>query len=296
MKVIFDTDIGDDIDDIWALGLLLSCEEVQLDLITVCFADIKSYKIKVLEEILTRFACKTIKIGAGRDLGEGKSNCSAHPFVKNTARKKDYPDAVQAIKEVLDNSKEHVYILSVGPATNIADFSMAYPNYKDKYNVIAMAGAYKKGYLNQDKPSAEFNVLMDIDSANIAYLNTSYTMLPLDVCRDIIIDDKRYLMLLQKGTPISKEILKAYCEWQNNYFGDAIKFDIGNSSSILYDIIPVHYLLQPESYTVINKKVIATHDGRIILNENYGFDIRIATYADRESALDFAVAKLTVQF
>ena len=51
-KIIIDTDIGEDIDDTWALIFLLSSRFVDIKLISVTTGDVK-YKAKIVAKILT---------------------------------------------------------------------------------------------------------------------------------------------------------------------------------------------------------------------------------------------------
>lgn len=289
MKVIFDTDIGDDIDDIWALGVLLNCKEIDVSLITVCFSDIE-YKANVLKRVLNTFKRSDIQVALGRDTNI-KGNVSAHPDCL-----KGYDgerlSATEAMKNVIENAEETVTVLECGPSTNIADFSEKYPELKDKYRVIAMAGAYKKGYVNQDRPDAEFNVLMDIPSQNKAMANTIYTMLPLDVCRDIVIDGEDFAKIKKSVNKTAESILDFYDEWQNNYVGGALKFDNTVSSSILYDVVTVHFALYPEEYTVVTDKIIADYKGRTVSDKN-GCKITVATQTNVEKIKNFVVEKLT---
>lgn len=290
MRVIFDTDIGDDIDDVWALGLLLSLKEIRLDLVSVCYADVESYKMKVLEYMLARFGRSDIPIAAGRE--KGVSNTTAHRKIVADMPQKKHTDAVSAIKRVLDDADEKVYIVADGPLSNIADFANAYPEYKDRYEVVAMAGAYKKGYIDQTGPSAEFNVLMDVEAANVAFEKTNITIFPLDVCRDVVIDGARYQKLLASDYIVTKEILKAYFQWQCDYVGGALKYDEKRSSSVLYDVVPVHYLAGPEYYDIERSKIIATKDGKTVVDPN-GYEVGVAIGVDREAVFDFVMDRLS---
>ena len=57
-KIIIDTDIGEDIDDTWALIFLLSSRFVDIKLISVTTGDVK-YKAKLDEAVRNMFAYAT---------------------------------------------------------------------------------------------------------------------------------------------------------------------------------------------------------------------------------------------
>src|SRR5690606_27400771 len=56
--IVIDTDIGDDIDDIWALGLAIASDMFDIKLVSVCYADIE-YKVRVAYDILSKTGQKT---------------------------------------------------------------------------------------------------------------------------------------------------------------------------------------------------------------------------------------------
>ena len=73
IPVIFDTDIGDDIDDTWALGFLLRSPE--LDVKLVVGDDGKSeYRAKLLAKFLETAGRTDIPVGIGMEVPSNPSN------------------------------------------------------------------------------------------------------------------------------------------------------------------------------------------------------------------------------
>ena len=64
IPVILDTDIGFDIDDTWALGLLLKCPELDVKLITTS-SDNTPIKAKLVAKFLEIVGRTDIPIGIG---------------------------------------------------------------------------------------------------------------------------------------------------------------------------------------------------------------------------------------
>ena len=64
VPVILDTDIGDDIDDTWALAMLLGCPEVDLKLIVTASDDTQK-KTRLVAKILERIGRTDVPIGTG---------------------------------------------------------------------------------------------------------------------------------------------------------------------------------------------------------------------------------------
>ena len=72
IPVILDTDIGLDIDDTWALGLLLKSPEIDVKLITAS-SDNTTVKAQLVAKFLERVGRTDIPIGIG--LEENRKNC-----------------------------------------------------------------------------------------------------------------------------------------------------------------------------------------------------------------------------
>src|SRR5580658_5119102 len=73
IPVILATDIGDDIDDTWALGLLLQCPELSLKLVATDYGK-APYRAKLLAKFLEKTGHANIPIAVGPDVeprGEG---------------------------------------------------------------------------------------------------------------------------------------------------------------------------------------------------------------------------------
>lgn len=66
IPVILDSDIGDDIDDTWALGLLLRCPELDVRLALTDFGK-PEYRAKVLAKFLQTVGRTGIPVGLGVD-------------------------------------------------------------------------------------------------------------------------------------------------------------------------------------------------------------------------------------
>ena len=62
IPTILDTDIGHDVDDVWALAFLLRCPELDVKLITTTTGD-TVYRASLVAKMLTLMECTHIPIG-----------------------------------------------------------------------------------------------------------------------------------------------------------------------------------------------------------------------------------------
>jgi len=68
IPVILDTDIGDDIDDTWALGLLLKSPELDVKLVVGDYGK-PDYRARLLAKFLERAGRTDVAVGVGLDNG-----------------------------------------------------------------------------------------------------------------------------------------------------------------------------------------------------------------------------------
>ena len=63
--VILDTDIGTDIDDTWALGMLMNCPEVDLKAVVSAHADTE-YRASLVAKLLEVWSRTDVAVGVGK--------------------------------------------------------------------------------------------------------------------------------------------------------------------------------------------------------------------------------------
>ena len=113
-KIIIDTDIGEDIDDTWALIFLLSSRFVDIKLISVTTGDVK-YKAKIVAKILTLLNKTNIPIALGKAT---ENECYAQKrwtddFDISNYQGHIYSSASKAYKEILTKNRAVMHLLQV---------------------------------------------------------------------------------------------------------------------------------------------------------------------------------------
>jgi inosine-uridine nucleoside N-ribohydrolase len=184
LKLIFDTDIGNDVDDVLALGMIHALQSrAACDLIAVTVTKDHELAGPFADAVNTFYGRPHIPIGVvrgGATRDEGKflgmvraGNKPGFPHVLK--RSADAPDAVTLLRKVLAAQPDgSVVIVQVGFATNLARLLDSAPDAaspltgkalaarKVKF-VSAMFGAYKPdGGTNMHR---EYNVVEDLPAA-----------------------------------------------------------------------------------------------------------------------------------
>ncbi len=128
IPVIYDSDIGDDIDDTWALGMLLCCPELDVKLVVGDMGK-GEYRAKIFAKLLERAGRTDIPVGIAFDNGKkgyGKKDGGNQSAWVKDYKLSNYPgkilkDGVQAIIDTIMTSPEPIALICVGPVPNIAE-------------------------------------------------------------------------------------------------------------------------------------------------------------------------------
>ena len=167
-KVIFDTDIADDIDDAYALGLLLQIPNVKLLGVTTPFGDTVG-RAKVAAKFLSAFGRSDVPVFSGRSSSVPHREQFAWATNYSGKSLKTEP-AIEFMKREIDRAPNQITIIAVGPLTNIGDLITKYPEVKSKIQrVVIMGGSFYVGYNNQPPINAEWNIRCDPSAARALF-------------------------------------------------------------------------------------------------------------------------------
>lgn len=236
VPVILDTDIGSDIDDTWALAMMLGSPQIDLKLITTAFRD-TPVKTKLVAKMLERWGRTGIPIGTGIKTGEGGINqldwLGDYDFKKYPGMV--YEDGVQALIDTIKKSDREITLVVLGPQMNISEALKRDPSIAEKARVVTMAGSVHIGYQGHEGRQPEWNVRADIEAAR-AVFNAPWeiVMNPLDICGNLRLEGERYLRVADSAALRAQVVIENYNAWANRD-----KYP-ENSSSILFDTVCVY--------------------------------------------------------
>jgi len=170
IPVLFDTDIGSDIDDAVALAYLL--KQPQCDLLGVTTVTGDTAKRAAMVEIACRAGGRTdIPIHAGLTgpllHGPGQPNVPQFDAVAAKPHRTDYPNtAVDFLRKTIRSRPGEITLLAVGPMTNIATLFSLDPEIPSLLNrIVLMCGVFTTG-----GPGArEWNAFVDPVATAIVY-------------------------------------------------------------------------------------------------------------------------------
>ena len=270
LPVILDTDIGDDIDDTWALVMLLKSPQMDVKLITTTNGK-SVYRAKIIAKLLTVANRSDIPIGLGAGGSDGMGG--QQPWVKDFDlagyKGKIHKDGVQALIDAINASPSPVTIISIGPSNTVAAALERQPGIAAKANFVGMQGSVYKGY-DGGKPAPEWNVKAAVPEAQKVFSAPWHqaVITPLDTCGLINLTGERFKKLTASNDPLLKALMETYRIWANNRNVDA--------STILFDTVAV-YLALPGPKPLLKME-----------------DLHIKVTGDGMTVIDPAGARMTV--
>ena len=159
-QVIIDTDIGDDIDDIFALTYCLCNPMFDIKLIIVSSGD-NDYKAKLVAYMLDKLDRRDIPIAKSpnKPWGCNAQEANLKDFNVNDYDGVIYDDYETPLLKLLTEHK--YYFFEFGPCNVLSDFVTTYPDLAANVDLYYMGGSVYRGYINTPTPCVEYNVLMN---------------------------------------------------------------------------------------------------------------------------------------
>ena len=307
IPVIFDTDICDDIDDTWALAMLLQSPEFDVKLITTAVRNTPS-KAKVVARFLETVGRTDIPIGIGVQHNEDRHRQQAwiEDYELSSYPGKIYEDGVQALIDTIMKSRRKIKLVAVGPLPNIAAALEREPKIAEKAEFVGMHGSVRLGYGGNKTPSAEYNVVAFVkESQKVFTAPWNMTITPLDTCGIVQLKGDKYQKVLNNNSALTNALMENYRAWfrqgllnQNKDLGEVeldkrVDQKCNSSSTTLFDTVGIYLAMSTELVKMEKLPIIVTDDGYTRIDEN-GKEINCATeWKDLGAFEDLLVERLT---
>jgi inosine-uridine nucleoside N-ribohydrolase len=295
IPVILDTDIGDDIDDTWALGLLLKSPELDLKLV-VGDRGAAQYRARLLAKLLERAGRGDVPVGVGLDIEPHESGRQA-VWVADYGLKK-YPgkvhaDGVQALIDTIMKSPQPVTLICIGPVPNIAEALKREPGIAKKARFVGMFGSVRVGYEGVKKPAAEWNVKCNPQACQAIFTAPwDMTITPLDTCGIVTLSGEKYRRVRDSQDRIAADIIANYRVWAAatpSYPPIAVV----TRSSTLFDAVAIYLAIRQDLCVMEKLHLRVTDDGFTVIDPR-AKEINVATsWRDLGAFEDWMMERLT---
>jgi inosine-uridine nucleoside N-ribohydrolase len=293
IPVILDTDIGDDIDDTWALALLLKSPELDLKMVVTDYGN-TVYRAKIVAKLLEVAKRTDVPVAVGIRQGDGVGGQAKWVADYDLARYpgKVHKDGLSAMLKLIRESPRPITLLCIGPMPNIKKALEREPKIVERVRFVGMQGSVRKGYDGNPRPDAEYNVKADVLAAQRA-MSAAWpmTITPLDTCGLVRLRGAKYRKVADSADPLARAVIENYRLWRKA--GNSQDAGEIRESSILFDTAAVYLAFADKLLNKEPLKIRVTDDGFTRIDPR-GTIIQCATsWKDLAAFEDLLVARLT---
>ncbi|MBV8497523.1 MAG: nucleoside hydrolase [Gammaproteobacteria bacterium] len=244
LPVIIDTDVGDDIDDAFALTIALGDARLEVLGITTAWGDTRT-RVLLVRRLLATLGRTEVPVA------QGPTTADVAPFTQKrwalgASDTSAAPDAVEFLRNEIHRRPGELTLLALAPLSNIAALERRDPGaLRLLRQVVMMGGSIQAGYnlggaLPVATPSAEYNVASDPEGfATLLRSKVPLRLFPLDSTQ-LKFDEVRRARLFAYGSPAADALTLLYHQWR-------LLNAWGQVTPTLFDVVPVVWLLEPAS-------------------------------------------------
>jgi purine nucleosidase len=215
-RIILDTDIGDDIDDAFALALAIASPELELVGVTTVHGPVEK-RARIARKLLNWAGKAEIPVIPGfAGCGAPDREPNQAGWATGTGLQPPAQGAVDCLLQAIADAPGEITVVAIGPLSNVAKCLEEEPAIGVKMaELIVMGGSVRRGYAGAPEPVAEYNIACDVEAAiRVLDSGARLTVVPLDATGTLMLPD-RYLGLLRESTgPLARALTELLPRWQ----------------------------------------------------------------------------------
>jgi purine nucleosidase len=239
--VIIDTDIGDDIDDAFALALALQSPELRILGVTTAFGDTEM-RARLVDRYLAAVGRRDIPVNAGVATKTDNVMTQA-PYARQSSERK-HADGVEFLFKSIRLHPGQITLIAIGPLFNVQEAIKRDPGtFRKLKRVVLMGGSIYRGYGDDKdghhKPAEpEWNIDRDPAGAQALFsVGVPVFMMPLDSTQ-VHLEPKERETIFAHGSPLSDQVTLLYHQWMAKSWDH-------NMTPTLFDPVAVTYAMRP---------------------------------------------------
>ena len=272
-KIILDTDIGSDIDDAFAVALVLASPEFEVLGIVTDYGNTPA-RAKIVSRILYETGNEDIPVVVGEKTSDHYDPQFrwAEGFDKVTPVKQSGSDF---IIEQLQKYPDEVILFTIGPVTNMGNIVDKNPEaLKKAKKIYSMFGSFYMGYGKHPVPSAEWNVRADTEaSQKFVSAGADIVYAGLDITTFVNFEEDLRQKLLMRQSALTDALSGLYTLWEHE-------------TPTLYDPVAIGMYLWPELFETRKAHVEVTDEGYTVIDESKEHNAEIGMSIRKDEFLD----------
>ena len=309
-RILLDTDIGSDVDDALALGVLLAePEALELVAVTTVAGDTRARAFAAARLLGLAGRCAVeVCAGASQPL------VRRDRFVWRDIETQGYPEGPEAqrsdepaAERIVRAARESpdLELVAIGPLTNLAHALTLDPNLPEKVRGLTVMGGHVRRVAIGDfecQPGIDYNLCSDPE-ASMCVLGAGFTtrFVTADVTlRTWMREAERERLAAAPGplAPLLAELVRLWTPWQREIFTGLGGSLAPDNAAFLHDPLTVLALVDPRPFAFEELRILPTIQAGVFRTlempaaSRWGAPAQVATDVDSEAAARGVVERL----
>jgi purine nucleosidase len=217
IPIILDTDIGTDIDDAFALALIVKSPELDLLGVTTVSGDTQA-RARLAAKLLwvSGGTFRRVPVYAGEP-GRTLPIDQARWAEKFSSPQLKSEKAVDYLRREFERRPGQITLITIGPLTNIGALLKQDPGVAKKIKrIVMMGGSIALGYKPASPAAPEYNIAADAPAAQVVFNSgIPIVMAPLDVTAMLQLDETNRHRVFTELSPLTDALTLLYHLWNH---------------------------------------------------------------------------------
>ena len=285
--VILDTDIGDDIDDAFALALALRSPELQILGVTTTFGD-TGLRARLVDRYLAAVGRNDIPVAVG--VATPHKNVFTQAAYAEQEPDQEHADAIAFLLAQIGAHPGQITLIGIGPLSNVqAAIERDLATFRKLKRVVLMGGSVYRGYdgKNGERRPAEpeWNFLCDPAGAKALFASgVPVYIMPLDSTQ-IHLEAPDREKIFAYGSALTDQLTLLYHQWMANT-------EWHSATPTLFDPVAVTYTVRPDLCPAKPLRIEIEDNG---LSKPVGGppNVQVCEQSDEKGFLNLLIGRIT---
>jgi inosine-uridine nucleoside N-ribohydrolase len=289
-KIIIDTDIGDDIDDAFAVALALSSPQLEILGFSASFGDTPT-RARMLDRMLGELGHSDIPVAMGTPVDVNRNAFTQRRYAESGPfARGNHPNSVDFVLDQARKYPHQVTLVAIGPLPNVGAMIDKDPAaFRLLKKVVIMGGSIRTmtdpyGVAAPIAPHPEWNIKNDIAGAKKLFESgVALQVLPLDSTANLKMHEVARTALFAHGSMMTNILAGLYYEWSQA---------TRSPTPTLYDPMTLASMLEP-SLCPLTPLHLTVDDAGNTKETGGPPNAQVCLHSDADAFLQFYVRRVT---